>query len=221
MTGSKISEMSERRILGGNQHALPSDIFAEDLAYAALGHLHLPQRVGSEGVRYSGSPIPLSLSERGYRHQVLLVELAGRSPASITPLLVPRAVELLRVPESRALPLIEILPLLEGLPVAEDEATERWPFLEVHVALPAPEPTLRADVEKALEGRRVRLVRLQTHYSGSGAALGDAEPSRALRELQVEEVFQQCWQAKYEEEPDAEVLAAFAELVEQAQAEGG
>ncbi len=219
MTKSRISEMSERRILGGNQHALPVDVFPSDIAYVALGHLHLPQSIASDHVRYSGSPIPLSLGEREYPHQVLLVELDGARLASTTPLLVPRAVELLRVPERGALLLGDILPLLEALPDADDDPREEWPFLEIHVSLPAPEPTLRAEVEKAVEGRRVRLVRLHLTYTGTGAALGDHRESRRLDELKPEEVFLKCWHMNYEEEPNAEILESFHELVEQAERE--
>lgn len=53
--------------------------FPEELSYVALGHLHVPQRVGgSEHIRYSGSPIALSFSETGKnetKKQLLLVEL--------------------------------------------------------------------------------------------------------------------------------------------------
>src|SRR5690606_38813120 len=99
MTGTRLSELSERRILGGNQHALPVDLFPDDVAYVALGHLHLAQRVGADHVRYAGSPIPLSFGERHYPHQVLLVDLRGERVAGIEPLRVPRSVDLLRVPE--------------------------------------------------------------------------------------------------------------------------
>ncbi|MFK5947157.1 MAG: exonuclease subunit SbcD, partial [Methylococcales bacterium] len=76
MVGGHLSELSERKILGGNQHALPADIFSADVSYTALGHLHLAQTVGdNEAIRYSGSPIPLSFDEQHYKHQVLLVEV--------------------------------------------------------------------------------------------------------------------------------------------------
>jgi exonuclease SbcD len=225
MTDSQVSEMSERRILGGNQHALPVDIFPPEVAYVALGHLHLPQRVGSERVRYSGSPIPLSLAERGYRHQVLLVDLEQADLVAVTPLIIPRAVDLLRVPERDALPLDEILPLLEALPGGVlsgdvlsgggNAGRETWPFLEVHVRLSAPEPSLRAEVENALEGRRVRLVRLHPTYTGTGAALGDGVRAKRLDELRVEDVFKKCWERQYQEQPDKDVLEAFDELLEQ------
>ena len=217
MTKSQISEMSERRILGGNQHALPVDIFPDDIAYVALGHLHLPQRVGADRIRYSGSPIPLSLSERDYKHQVLLVEFEKAELVSVTPLPIPRAVDLLRIPERGELSLAEAIPLLQALPEADDSPRDEWPYLEVRIRLPAPEPTLRADVEQALEGRRARLVRLQPTYTGTGEALGDGAEARGLADFQIEDVFLKCWQAKYEDEPGEEQLEAFRGLVEQVQ----
>ena len=57
-----LSELSERKVLGGNQHALPVDLFPDDCRYVALGHLHRPQPLrGMDHIRYSGSPIPLSM----------------------------------------------------------------------------------------------------------------------------------------------------------------
>ena len=59
LVGGALSELSERKVLGGNQHALPVDLFPPDCAYVALGHLHRPQALaGLERVRYSGSPLP-------------------------------------------------------------------------------------------------------------------------------------------------------------------
>ena len=40
----------------------------------ALGHLHLAQAI-TPHVHYSGSPIPLSMAEAGYHHQVLELEV--------------------------------------------------------------------------------------------------------------------------------------------------
>ena len=76
MVNGAVSELSERKILGGNQHALPVELFPEEIAYVALGHLHLAQRVGAnEHIRYSGSPIPLSFDESDYPHQVVQVDI--------------------------------------------------------------------------------------------------------------------------------------------------
>jgi exonuclease SbcD len=47
MVNSCVSELSERKILDGNQHALPIELFPKDIAYVDLGHLHLAQKVGA------------------------------------------------------------------------------------------------------------------------------------------------------------------------------
>ena len=48
--------------------------------YVALGHVHRPQRVGRDTVRYSGSPLKYSFSEARYDKSVALVELGGKKP---------------------------------------------------------------------------------------------------------------------------------------------
>lgn len=121
MSGSEVSELSERKVLGGNQHALPAELFPQDVAYVALGHLHLAQEVGRANVRYSGSPIPLSLRERSYEHQVVLVDLDGERFVRARSIPVPRRVHILRVPEVGAESLATVLEELALL----DEDTDR------------------------------------------------------------------------------------------------
>jgi len=215
MTGATLSELSERRILGGNQHALPVDLFPEDVAYAALGHLHRPQTVGERvGVRYAGSPIPLSLSEVDYPHQVVRVDLEGERLAAVAPLLVPRAVEVRRVPASEPAPLDDVLALLEALPERDPEVpAERRPLLEVRVRVEAPEPGLRRRVEEALAGKAPRLVKLAVERSDAGASLADAQPQARLAEIEPGDVFRRCYRRRYpEQEPPAAWVEAFAEL---------
>ena len=48
--------------------------------YVALGHVHRPQRVGRDTVRYSGSPLKYSFSEARYGKSVALIELGEKKP---------------------------------------------------------------------------------------------------------------------------------------------
>ncbi|MCC7139246.1 MAG: exonuclease SbcCD subunit D C-terminal domain-containing protein [Planctomycetes bacterium] len=215
MTGTRLSELSERRILGGNQHALPVDVFPDDLAYAALGHLHLAQAVGGrETVRYSGSPIPLSFSETDYRHQVCVVDLTPDS-TRVRSVPVPRAVPLLRLPEGGAAPLPDVRERLRALPALDGpESDPRRPLLEVRVRCDRPEPNLRREVEEALAGRAPRLLRIGVELPGDARALAEAAPGATLRDLSPEHVLRLRWARDHEGEPPAELLAAFSELVE-------
>jgi exonuclease SbcD len=219
MVGTRLSRTSERRILGGNQHALPVDIFPDDVAYAALGHLHKAQRVGArEHIRYSGAPIPLALDEARYRNQVCIVDLDGGRCAGVRCVEVPRWVPLVRVPARGPAPLAEVLPLLAALePLAAGTPEAERPFLEVRVSLPRPEPSLRRDVELALAGKAARLVKLAVSYVGDGRALADGAATGSLRELDPEQVFLRRYRRDHDGEPDPALLAAFHELLERAQ----
>ncbi len=225
MVGGAVSELSERKVLGGNQHALPVDVFPDDVAYVALGHLHLAQRVGGrEHVRYSGSPLPLSLDEAAYPHQVLLVELEGERLREVRPLRVPRTVEVLRVPQDGPAPLEAVIAALGALPAAGEVEPGREPFLEVRVALDGPMPGLRRAIEEALVGRAARLVKLSVSYGGDGRTLAEARPAVELGDLAPEDVFRRRYAHLHGEAPPApELLAAFHELIERVatQGEGG
>ncbi len=223
MVGTELSHMSERRILGGNQHALPVNIFPKDVAYVALGHLHQPQRVGRrEHVRYPGAPVPLAMNEARYRNQVVVVDLDGEVAADIRPVYVPRAVELLRVPKVRPAPLHEVLPQLEALP-NRDLITpdEQRPYLEVRVALPQPEPSLRRDIEDALVGKAARLVRVEVHYTGDDQTLSDAVPGASLKDLQPLDVFLRRYERDHSDPPPQPLVDAFETLLDQVRQERG
>ncbi len=217
MVGGQLSELSERKVLGGNQHALPVQIFDPDLAYVALGHLHRAQPIGQRPeVRYSGSPIPLALDEAGYRHQVRLVELDGPRLVAQHELRVPRSVAILRLPPDGAAPWEQVAPLLAALPAARpgvDDPTT-LPLLEVRVQLSEPRPGLRAEVEAALSDRAVRLVRLGVERLGSGGALADGGSTRGLGELSEEQVLREKWRRDYGSEPPDPVLACLHELLD-------
>lgn len=48
--------------------------------YVALGHVHRPQRVGRDTVRYSGSPLKYSFNEARYDKSAALIELGEKKP---------------------------------------------------------------------------------------------------------------------------------------------
>ena len=51
--------------------------------YVALGHIHSPQRVGRDEIRYSGSPLKYSLSEANNEKSIPVVELGKKGEVSI------------------------------------------------------------------------------------------------------------------------------------------
>lgn len=219
LVDGQVSDLSERKILGGNQHALPAALFPEALAYVALGHLHLPQGLGQGRIRYSGSPIPLSMGERHYPHSVTVLDLLADGAIAQEQVRIPRARGLRRVPEEGALPLEEALAALRGL---EPAPAGPEPFLEVAVALDKPDGNLGALLEKALEDKGYYLAVYKAHCQGTGQALGDAEPAgRGLQDLREEDVFRRKWERDFKSELPASYLAAFHELLDQVRQEAG
>ncbi|MCE3263687.1 MAG: exonuclease SbcD [Pseudoduganella sp.] len=213
MVNGTMSADSERRIVIGGTEMLPTGIFPPPIAYAALGHLHLAQQVGPHAhIRYCGSPIPLSFAETSYPHQVLRIDFDGAQVRDITPLPVPRAVQLLRIPEKPA-PLEQVQAALAALELP-DAPLERQPLLEVRVQLCAPEPGLRASIEQALHGKPVRLAKIETS-SAARASFEDAAVSLdQLASLQPDDIFKRLYLQRYGSAAPPEQLAAFAELVQ-------
>ncbi|CAI8883258.1 MULTISPECIES: exonuclease SbcCD subunit D C-terminal domain-containing protein [Pseudomonas] len=220
MAGGSVSEDSERSLIIGNAEALPASLFGPSISYVALGHLHKPQKVnGEERIRYSGSPIPLSFSEIGYQHQILDITLDGEALVKVEPRLIPRAVNLQRLGPA---PLADLLVQLKDLPDIDLLAdVQRQPWLEVRVRLNEPQPDLRHQVETALQGKAVRLVRIAAEYAGNGGA-GSADDGSALVELDQlspQELFSRAWQDTYGNEVDEQTLKDFAVLLQDVQME--
>ncbi len=88
--GSITSE-SEREIQIGNLAAFGEADFSETFDYVALGHIHRPQRVGGkEHIRYSGSPIALSFSEKDDLKIVIELEISSGKIQKIEEIAVPK-----------------------------------------------------------------------------------------------------------------------------------
>lgn len=220
--GCLPSANSERRVFVGGQEHVPAEVLLGRFDYVALGHLHRAQAVGGqEGVRYAGSPLPLATDEAGYRHQVVLADLAAGQPPRLTVLPVPRAVAVVRLPGSGAAePLDAVLDRLRGLD-AFDGPAEQQPFLAVKVRIDRPEPLLRQRIDQALEGRNHRLVVLQTEQAAADGDMGagGAVPA-ALTQLRAEQVFRRLYADRYAgQDPDPALLAAFHQLEEAARHE--
>lgn len=83
---------SERDIRVGGIADVPASVFA-GLNYVALGHLHGQQDVRPPGesarIRYSGSPLAFSFSERHQAKSVTLAEIDGTGAVTTTKLAVP------------------------------------------------------------------------------------------------------------------------------------
>jgi exonuclease SbcD len=91
VVGGAVSE-SERSIVVGGVDSIGADTFA-GVDYVALGHLHGPQQPKASAktvLRYSGSPLRYSFSEREHLKSVTMLDLGDRVSLTAMPLRQPR-----------------------------------------------------------------------------------------------------------------------------------
>ena len=87
VTGAATCE-SEEISVGGSDN-VDADVF-ECFDYVALGHLHGPQNIISNRIRYCGSPLKYSFSEVGHYKSVTVAELLDKGSLQLyTPALIP------------------------------------------------------------------------------------------------------------------------------------
>ena len=81
VTGARTSESEEIQVGGLDQ--VDASIF-DGFDYVALGHLHRPQKIGREGLRYCGTPLPYSVSESEDEKSLAFIELKEKGQLEIT-----------------------------------------------------------------------------------------------------------------------------------------
>jgi len=83
VTGAESSE-SERPLMVGGSANVSADLF-DRFDYVALGHLHKPQSIKRNRIRYSGSLLKYSFSEASHAKSVDIVEIDARGAVTIEP----------------------------------------------------------------------------------------------------------------------------------------
>ncbi|MCP2165664.1 exonuclease SbcCD subunit D [Goodfellowiella coeruleoviolacea] len=151
VTGGQGCE-SERAITVGGLDHVPGSVF-DGVDYVALGHLHGPQTL-AEHLRYSGSPIAYSFSERAHRKSVWLVELDEGGLAGV---------------ESRELPVPRALSRLTGRldDLLTDPAHE--PLTDHFLSVVLTDPVRPLDGLRRLQRRFPHAVHLEWQPDGGRA----------------------------------------------------
>ena len=80
ITGCETSDSEERAVGGLDQ--IDAGVF-DDFDYVALGHIHSPQKVRRDTLRYAGSPLKYSFSEAHHGKSVVIVDMDGKEDISL------------------------------------------------------------------------------------------------------------------------------------------
>lgn len=210
--GIETSE-SEREIQLGNQAAFQASQFGDFFKYIALGHIHKPQQVNaSVPTYYSGSPIPLSFSERRDDKRVLLLDTENGW-----------------LPESLPVPIFRKLKRVSG---NLGELKEKLELLEEHYQL---ESLLEVELQEenydadkiyqldtlvsSFEKPGFRIVKHRASFQNKIKGAADLyDDSRQLQDLTPREVFLELIDRhEYDTDTRKEILSAFEEVLEEVQ----
>lgn len=74
---------SERTLSVGGSEQVSPHVF-KNFHYAALGHLHGPQRMGADHIRYSGSPLKYSFDEQGQKKSFTIIDMDTKGKVDIS-----------------------------------------------------------------------------------------------------------------------------------------
>ncbi len=81
VSGAMTSD-SEELSVGGSDN-VDASVF-KDFDYVALGHIHRPQKCGSEYIRYSGTPLKYSFSEANHQKSVTIIDFKAKDDIELS-----------------------------------------------------------------------------------------------------------------------------------------
>jgi exonuclease SbcD len=208
--GMQTSE-SEREIQIGNLAAFEASQFGDYFSYVALGHIHKPQRVSAPiPTFYSGSPLPLSFSERTDEKRVLILDTEeGWEPESVN------------IPVFRQL--LKISGDMNGLQMKLNALQERQgleSLIEVELKDEQYDALKILDLDElvsAFDKPGHRIVKHRASFANRLKTASEAyEPGQELQDLKPKDVFLELIAAhEYDEETKQEILSAFDEILEE------
>jgi exonuclease SbcD len=181
--GKTVEGDGVRELYVGSLAHVSEDIFPACIDYLALGHLHVPQKVGAaEYIRYSGSPIPMGYGEATHEKSVVIVEFSNNPQSKIT---------LHRVPCFQALERIsggfdEITERIHELKLQTSNAWLEIEYTGTEIAGNLRELIDEAIANTAMEIRRIKNKRVVERV------ISRTRENETLDDLDVNDVFIRC-----------------------------
>jgi exonuclease SbcD len=207
--GALVSD-SERDIQIGNQAGVDSSIFGDQAQYVALGHIHKPQEVGHPNIRYSGSPISMSFSEKNDQKEIVLLEFDA---ATMTQTRIP-------IPFSRKLVLFE--GTLDEVKKKIFEYTAESPLIDLaEIRVREKEYSMMAiegleQLRTETDAPGLKIVKAKVEFENMQKGLSTLlSAGTLLSELDPEELFIKRLELEPTIDNGDELLNAFREIVEQ------
>lgn len=202
--GKTIDGDGVRELYVGSLAHVDEEVFPSSIDYLALGHLHVPQTVGSvEHMRYSGSPIPMGYGEAAQEKKVVLIEFKGRL-SNIVELTVPCFQELVRIEGS----MDEIYARLNELKVKDSRAWLEIEYTDTDII-----GNLREMLDETMAGTKMEIRRIKNRRV-MNRVMNKVSEDEILDDLDAGDVFVRCLDAfAVPEEERAELTVSYNEII--------
>jgi len=206
LSGSMQSD-SERQIFVGNLSGIDIENFPEFYDYFALGHIHRHQNIqGKNHVAYSGSPLPLSFSERSDPKFHIEFDVNQNQIENITPIEVPKFRNLLKFEGSLNEIITQVNKYQNDLPL------ETW--AEIHVVEKEYIPLIRNDIDNFIESvSNLKILKYTYNFENQSETTTEAF-TKNLTDLLPENVFR-AHISKLNVVGEEDLMSTFLELCQQ------
>lgn len=208
--GQTVEGDGVRELYVGSLAHVAADIFPDDLAYLALGHLHVPQQVGGDAMRrYSGSPLPMGFGEAAQQKSVVMITVSVQDGQTGE-----TAIALIPVPVFQRLERIQgdLAAIESRIQTLISTAAQAW--LEVIYEGTDVVGDLRARLDDFIAGSELELLCVKNRRA-MNRVLHRIEDQETLDDLNVHDVFQRCLNvADVPIAQQTELVAAYAEIVQ-------
>lgn len=202
--GQTVDGDGVRELYVGSLAHVTAGIFPASFAYLALGHLHVPQKVGgSETIRYSGSPLPMGFGEAKQQKSVCQIEFHSTAAA----------VQLIDVPMFQKLERVKGDWAVISNRIFELSATGSQGWLEVIYDGKEVIGDLRERLDAAISGTRLEILRIKNNRI-LDRVLKQVREEETLEDLNVNDVFERCLAGHdVPEDQRPELLRAYRETL--------
>ena len=202
--GKTVEGDGVRDLYVGSLAYVGADVFPAAIDYLALGHLHLPQRVGGlETMRYSGSPLPMGFGEAVQEKSVCQVVFSDTRPV-VTEIPVPRFQELVSIKG-------DWNTIAARLDELRSHGSNAW--LEITYEGDEIVGDLRERLDETVAGTGLEILRVQNSRVLQQAMMS-INCTETLDDLQDIDVFRRCLEVhEVPEVQRMELLRAYQEVV--------
>lgn len=207
--GKTVDGDGVRELYVGSLAHVTARIFPAIFDYLALGHLHVPQKVGGlETIRYSGSPLPMGFGEANQQKNVCLVTFdqpQGEKAAA--------SVKLIAVPTFQRLESVK--GDWNSIQKRTLELSEAPSSIWLEVIYDGEEliSDLRERLEAAISGTKLEILRIKNTRI-IDKCLQQIDTEETLDDLNAHDIFERCLAVhEVPEEQQPELLHAYQEVL--------